>query len=577
MVDASLDDSGGTSIRVLVTGAGGFVGLHVCERLRAAGHAVLGLVRRERAELAALGVVQVQGDLHSPASWSAGLSGITHVIHCAGNPAFGNGPGYQRDNVESTEHLIAVLKRVPSLQRLVMISTIGAVDRARADRCVAALDERSAAHPSSDYGRSKLASEEAVRRSGLPFAIVRLALVVGPDMRFGSHFSVFARHALRAAGFARIAWPGAFSVVHVDDAAAGILTAAFHPDAAGAVFFCAGDPVRLDAFLDDCNPDTARLPLAWAAGAIRTLATVLPFGLKALLLPALVADDRRLRALGWQPSRSGLTALAEVKAREAVRVDADRDPGGQTIVTGAASGLGRAFVERLAPKRQRLLLVDRDAEGLRVLQARYPQARIRVTDLADAAAIRSLVESAEWREWEVAELYLCAGLGVRGAFADAPLERQADTFLVNVIARLRLMHAALPAMRQKQAGRIVLISSSSAFQPLPHMAAYAASNAAVLSLGEGVAAEVAGEGIQILTVCPGGMATNFQSAAGVKRIEGERLMPPEAVVAAAFAAIARGRMTAIVSTRALAMSLLARALPRAVSVRLWKKMMEAMR
>lgn len=81
----------------------------------------------------------------------------------------------------------------------------------------------------------------------------------------------------------------------------------------------------------------------------------------------------------------------------------------------------------------------------------------------------------------------------------------------------------------------------------------------------------------MMTVCPGGMQTNFQRSAGVREIEGERLMTPEEVADRIVSGLEKSRMTLIVSFRSLAMSMLARVLPRKISVRLWLRLMEKMR
>lgn len=126
-------------------------------------------------------------------------------------------------------------------------------------------------------------------------------------------------------------------------------------------------------------------------------------------------------------------------------------------------------------------------------------------------------------------------------------------------------------------GRVVFISSSSAFQPLPFLATYAASNAALLSMSEAWAAELTGTGVRLLVACPGGMQTNFQRSAGVKTLPSERLMAPEEVADRLVRALPPGPTTVIISTRSLAMSLLARVLPRAATVALWKNLMSRLR
>ncbi len=561
-----------------VTGAAGFVGRHLCARLRAGGHRVRGLVRRGDSGLEALGVEVIRGDLSAPGAWQDAVAGADYVVHCAAQAAFDAGPADAAFNVEGTRQLLtAVQKAGRPPRRFVFVSTIGAVDRAPDDRCTAPLDGQSPPAPASAYGRSKLQAEQLVHAAGVPCCIVRPAMVVGGDMRRGSHFAVFIRRALRRSLLARFAWPGAFSVVHVDDLAAALELCATHPEAVGGTYFCAGSPLAVHEAFDLARPRAFRLPVAWLAPLARALPRLFPFRLKALLLPALTASDAPLRALGWNPQQAPAAALRDVIIRERARLDPELDPGGQTVITGAASGLGRALLARLGPRRRHLLLLDCDQAGLERAQREFPHARIAVLDLADAKALAQLTRGGLWAAPPVSEIYACAGIGFRGAMLDIPVESHVRLFNVNVLARLQLAHAALPGMIRAGFGRIIFISSSSAFQALPYMAGYAASNAAVLLLGEAWAAELAGTGVQTLQVCPGGMRTNFHRDAGVRVIASEKLMAPEEVAARIMQALARTRVTIIVSIRAIGMSLVARVLPRAVSVALWKKLMDLLR
>lgn len=562
----------------LVTGAAGFVGRQLCRRLRAAGHPVRGLARRADAELTALGVDVVTGDLGAPGAWQDAVAGADCIIHCAALAAFDAGPAATAINVEGTRRLLEAAKKTGAPPaRFVFVSTIGAVDRAAGDPCTAPLDENSPPVPTSAYGRSKLEAEQLVRAAGVPFCIVRPAMVVGGDMRSDSHFAVFIRAALRRAPLAWPAWPGAFSVVHVDDLAAALELCATHPDAAGRTFFCAGSPLAVGECFDLARPGARRLPLSWLAPLVRALPPLFPFKLKAMLRPALTASDAPLRALGWMPRHAPAAALEDVIIRERARLDPRLDPGGQTVITGAGSGLGRALLDRLGPCRRQLLLIDRDAAALAQAQQAFPHARLAVVDLADEAAVAALTRSEAWTAHPVTELYACAGIGLRGPMLDHPAAAHARLFQVNLLARLHLAQAALPGMIRARFGRIVFISSSSAFQPLPYMASYAAANAAVLLLGEAWAAELAGTGVRLLPVCPGGMATNFQRAAGVRIVEGERLMPPAEVAARILRALAGDGGTLVVSARAHGMALAARLLPRAWSVVLWRKLMSRLR
>jgi short-subunit dehydrogenase len=558
---------------IAVTGATGFIGRRLCARLRELGSAVRALTRREDAGLYGLGVDTRVVDLLNPADLSTALKDCRAIIHCAANPSFGNGPHYQRDNVDTTRTMLQAVR--PDIDRFVLLSTIGAVDRAQADDCAEPLNEFSLPHPSSDYGRSKLQCEAMLKNSGLPFSIIRPAMVVGGDMRADSHFAVFARMALRRSPFARINWPGTMSVIHVDDLVEAIIHCATVPAARNRTFFCAGDPVGIGDYFRHVNPNCAAIPIRWALSPFRPLAARLPFQIKALLLPALTATDQALRETGWSPTRTGLAALREVVARERARCDPALDPGGLTLITGAASGLGQAFAQALAPVRNSLLLVDRDAEGLARMAAAHPKCRTVVVDLADRAELDRFLDSLAGED--VSELYACAGIGARGTVKELGLDVQQKVFEINLLTRLAMAHRLIGPMSARRLGRVVFVSSSSAFQPLPYMAAYAASNSALLSLGEAWGAELGRSGVHLLTVCPGGMKTNFQQSSGVKELEGEKLMPPEEVARQTLMALRSNRLSVAISLRSKAMSLAARVLPREVSARLWMRLMEKMR
>jgi short-subunit dehydrogenase len=132
--------------------------------------------------------------------------------------------------------------------------------------------------------------------------------------------------------------------------------------------------------------------------------------------------------------------------------------------------------------------------------------------------------------------------------------------------------------QQASGGVLVNVASSAALQPLPGMAAYAASKAFVLSYSEALAEELAATAVRVITVCPGGTDTGFQAASGVRRVEGEKLMPAPVAAACIFRAIQRRQSgTVLIGGRTKAMALLARLLPRRTLVRLWGRLMNEMR
>lgn len=566
-------------MKYFVTGAGGFVGVQLCRTLVGKGNAVSGLVYRfVPEELELLGVRLCRGSVEHFESYRAELMDSDYVVHLAGDARYGNGPQYRVANVEMTACLIRAVKEYGTkVKRVVFVSTVGVVDRSPADPCRVPLTESTPPLPTSDYGRSKLEAEQLVAGSGVPFSIVRPTLVVGNEMRANSHVAVFARAALAGSLLGRVSWPGAVSVIHVSDLAEGIVVAAEHPDAAGKILFAAGEPVKIRDILEWAAPRGFRFPAGWLAYLLRAVPSMVPFSGKVMLYPALTANDQILRTLGWIPRWSGEQAIAEVIEREKRRVNLSLPLAGKTVVTGAASGLGLALTKQLGKMGRRLILIDRDKVGLEAVASGLSNCATVCCDLGDTAAVERLLSNPIWLQGPIDELFACAGFGLRGAVAMLPLEVQSAIFRVNVVSRLQLMHRLVQIMRRRQFGRIVLISSSSAFQALPFMAVYAASNAAVKLLGEAMAAELQEEGIEVLTVCPGGMQTGFQKRAQVQELPNESLMLPEKVAAEILAALGRNRALIMPSTRSKVMSLAARLLPQRVSLALWYRLMKKFR
>jgi short-subunit dehydrogenase len=248
-------------------------------------------------------------------------------------------------------------------------------------------------------------------------------------------------------------------------------------------------------------------------------------------------------------------------------------------VTGAASGIGRALAMQLHADGHDLLLVDRAADALLPL-ARRLGARPIVADLACPGDLERLEAEvapvSEHLEWVVN----CAGMGQRASVAEADWEAQRRIVDVNVLATMWLSQRACRWFVARGRGVLVNVASSAAFQPLASMACYAASKAFVLSYSEALWAEMEQRhpAIQVLVVCPSGTATGFQAAAGVRSLPGERLLSPSDVAGAIRRAVRGGRAgPLVVGGSGVAMSLLARVLPRRASARLWRWLMERMR
>jgi len=564
--------------KILVTGASGFVGRHICKLLLQQNCEVYAIVRRDDEYLKKMGVKICIADLWDREKLSNSLVGINYVIHCAGDAVFGNGKQYNITNYELTKHILneIVLSDV-KINKFIYISTIGAIDRCKGDNCSESLNELSIPSPTSDYGVSKLNSEILIRESGLNYVIIRPSMVVGSDMRKNSHFAVFIRYALRKSIVSKFDWPGAFSVVHVDDLASAIILATFHPRVNYETLFCSGEEIVLGELFKKINPKGLMIKVSLLVKLLKPIVSYLPFKVKAMLLPALVANDEKLRILGWQPKYIGDDIFSDLIRREVARINPKSDISGQIVITGAASGLGLALLKKLYPYRQNILLIDKDEASLSQIVKSFPKCRSLIFNLEEYKDFEKIYNQNEWIKYPINELYACAGIGYRGKTSDIDLKKNLDIFRVNLLARLSMAHEIIKQMRLNQFGRIVFISSSSAFQPLPYMAAYAASNSALLSLGESWAYENCDEGIQFKIICPGGMQTNFQDRSGVKKNKGENLMSPDQVAEIIFDNLSSSDVSILISFRSKAMHIVARILPRAFLTNIWGNLMAKLR
>jgi dihydroflavonol-4-reductase len=212
-------------VRVLVTGATGFIGAHLAERLAARGDRVRALVREtSRTEgLSRLGVELARGALSDAASLDAAVDGCDLVVHLAGAIRARRKRDFHGVNGEGTRAVAGACARAARPPRLVYVSSLAAAGPASPGR---PRREEDAPAPVSDYGRSKLAGEEGVRQVAdrVEASIVRPPIVYGPrDPALIPPLVRMARTGLVVrAGLGE----KRYSVVHVADLCQGILAVA---------------------------------------------------------------------------------------------------------------------------------------------------------------------------------------------------------------------------------------------------------------------------------------------------------------------------------------------------------------
>jgi len=290
-------------LKILLTGASGFVGSHILDSLRGRGLSTVLLLRpgsRHRFIAPHLAGLELRtGSINDPESLPRAMADITHVIHCAGATRASRIAGFYEVNQAGTRNVVnAINGQQGRIQRLVHISSLAAAGPARPEKPAR---EQDPPRPVSEYGKSKLAGELEVRNHcRAEHVILRPPAVYGPrDTEFLRLFQAAKRHLLAKPGSGQ-----ALSLVFVRDLAEAVVTCLDHPAAAGQTYFVAAPEVvtaremaqevaaQMDVWTLPLPVPTALLWLMCLAGEIRSRVTGQP-GILSLQKFA------ELRAPGW--------------------------------------------------------------------------------------------------------------------------------------------------------------------------------------------------------------------------------------------------------------------------------------
>ncbi len=247
---------------------------------------------------------------------------------------------------------------------------------------------------------------------------------------------------------------------------------------------------------------------------------------------------------------------------------------GWALVTGASSGLGKAFAERCAAQGVNCVLVALEEDLLAALageleQQHGVQCKALALDLTRQDFLEAVVEAT--RDLDVGILINNAGFGAGGEFATRDPKKLEGLVRLNCLAPVLLTRHFLPAMLARERGAIVMVSSLMAFISGPHEAAYTASKAFDLHFGESLGGELRGTGVDVLTVCPAGMRTQFFVSEGALRQKDIDLLyklsdPPERIAALALRNL--GRRATVAPWVCWLVSYLVRFTPRAFVTRI---------
>lgn len=556
---------------LFVTGSTGFVGRRFLPRLLARLSALdrVYTLERDPAPPDDPRVVPLAGDLRGIEAHAAALQESEWIFHLAANATFGAGAHYEDINLRPVERMIALLEASPRLERFVLVSTIGALDRAPEDWITKPLTSTSRPTPTSDYGRSKLAAETALRMSGLPFTIIRPGWVYGAGMRPDSHLKVMTRLIARRPWLARLNPPGRVPLIQVDDLAAALVQCLDQPAARGATYIAVTENRAIGEILGHVHAALHgraagwRLPWPRLSGLLGRVHAWLPLTLTNLFVDYLAADDPAFR-------RELLPAVPITLERGATELAESFLPRhGWWLVTGANSGIGGALVEALRAEGRSVIAVDRvtgslvPAKDLRVVEA----------DLTDSAALARVVT--EVRGLRLSGLINNAGVGFRGGLLDQPWGRAERTVRVNILGTLDLTHRLRSHLR-RDGTTIVNVASSVAYHPLPYMSVYAASKAFILSWSLALSEELR-ETNRVITFSPSGTRTNFQHAGGVEGAQDANLLAPADVARAILHTAHRGKRHRLLGFKSRVLVGISRLLPIPVRLYAWRRLFAAAR
>ncbi len=314
-------------MKAVVTGATGFVGGHLVETLQARGDDVTALVRSldKAKDLQRRGVRLVSGTLDDSHALQAALTDADIVFHVAGLTAARSEAEFLATNRDGTARLVAAAERAGG-PRFVLISSLAAGGPAPNGQ---PLDGSEPPNPVTRYGRSKLAAEDVVRASRLPWTIIRPPAVYGPGDR--EMYRVFRAAAL---GLAPVFGAGTqrLSLVYGPDLAAAIAAVGACPGTADGVYYACHPEVLTSRELVTLAaaalgrrvrivglPEPLARGILWAtdtAARLANRATVLSLDKAAeFFAPAWLADPAPLtRATGWtaaHPFREGARLTVE--------------------------------------------------------------------------------------------------------------------------------------------------------------------------------------------------------------------------------------------------------------------------
>jgi short-subunit dehydrogenase len=197
------------------------------------------------------------------------------------------------------------------------------------------------------------------------------------------------------------------------------------------------------------------------------------------------------------------------------------------VITGAAGGLGTQFSHQLADQGYSLLLVDRDENLLvqlaqEVIDRFQVKVETRVVNLVDDVGVKDLARYLTGLS-NLSLLVNNAGFGQSKYFVDIDMDNHFDMINLHVHAPVRLCHAVLPGMIERNQGAIINVASLSAWTPCAGIVQYSATKQYLVSFSEAVNEELKGTAVKIQALCPAFVRTKFFETAEMDLFEEKKV------------------------------------------------------
>jgi hypothetical protein len=226
---------------------------------------------------------------------------------------------------------------------------------------------------------------------------------------------------------------------------------------------------------------------------------------------------------------------------------------GTALITGASSGIGAIYAQKLAARGYDLLLVARDEQRLEVLATRLrAEGGVQVEVLKADLTLKADLLNVEQRlrsDSSISLLLNNAGIAADGPLAGADLDQMERMIQLNVVAVTRLAAAAALSFSAAGRGSIINVASVVALFPERFNATYSATKSYVLSLTQSLDSELSGAGVRVQAVLPGVTRTEIWERSGIdaSAIPAEMVMEADEMVSAALAGFDQGELITIPS------------------------------